>query len=94
MDINDVESAPATLASLKQVPGLEQIADEFMPMQDKTLELGSAMEFVLEGLHQSRLLAKDDLENGAGYRDMLGSMFDGMDTEDGPPNPPRERGRR
>jgi hypothetical protein len=62
-------------------------------MQEAEIELSAAMEFVLEGLHQSRLLAKDNLEGAAGYRDMLGSMFEGMD-EGGPPNPPRERGRR
>jgi hypothetical protein len=50
------------------------------------------MEFVLEGLHQSRVLAKDELEGHTLYRDMLGSMFEGMD-EGKPPRPPRERGR-
>jgi len=91
--LGDTDLAAQVLKELRQVYGLEDLARKHVPMPLGELELPSAMEFVLEGLHQSRLLAKDNLEGAAGYRDMLGSMFEGMD-EGGPPNPPRERGRR
>ncbi|MBI3832276.1 MAG: magnesium chelatase [Planctomycetes bacterium] len=91
--LGDTQPAAEVLKELRQVYGLEDLTRKHIPMQEAELELSAAMEFVLEGLHQSRLLAKDSLEGAAGYRDMLGSMFEGMD-EGSPPNPPRERGRR
>ena len=39
------------------------------------------MEFVLEGLHQASILAKEDLETGAVYKDFLDTMFSGMDQD-------------
>ncbi|MCK6473574.1 MAG: magnesium chelatase [Planctomycetes bacterium] len=92
VDVRDTAPAAETLSMLRAVDGLEALARKHLPMEDEALELASAMEFVLEGLHQSRLLAKDDAEKGSTYRDMLGSMFEGVD-EGGPPSPPRERGR-
>lgn len=93
LQVSDTEKSSDQLAALKQIEGLEELARRFVPLKEPTLELGSAMEFILEGLHQSRLLAKDALEGAIAYRDMLGSMFEGMDFGKGPPNPPRERGR-
>jgi magnesium chelatase subunit I len=92
VELSDEMSTPAITAALRQIEGLEDIARKHVPMEREALELGAAMEFVLEGLHQSRLLAKDELEGQARYRDMLGSMLEGID--EGKPRPPRERGRR
>lgn len=39
--------------------------------------LSAAMELVLEGLHQSSLLAKEDLDRGVLYTDMLGALYEG-----------------
>jgi hypothetical protein len=94
VEVNDLAPDAKTLTALREVVGLEELAKKHVPLAKPELELAAAMEFVLEGLHQSRLLAKDDLDGGVGYRDMLGSMFEGLDQGDGPPNPPRERGRR
>ncbi|MGH7144854.1 MAG: magnesium chelatase [Planctomycetota bacterium] len=94
LQIADTTPAAELLAGLRKAEGLEETARQFVPMEDAALELPAAMEFVLEGLHQSRLLAKDAVEGAIAYRDMLGSMFEGMDLGKGPPNPPRERGRR
>jgi len=90
----DTQPSAEVLKELRQVYGLEDLARKHIPLQDADLELAAAMEFVLEGLHQSRLLAKDALEGAIGYRDMLGSMFEGMEGAGGPPNAPKERGRR
>jgi magnesium chelatase subunit I len=48
------------------------------------VELGPAMEFVLEGLHQNSILSRDRTDTGGvSYRDMLKSMFSGFRAGDG-----------
>jgi magnesium chelatase subunit I len=92
LELTDEMTSAATLAALKQISGLEEIAKKHLQPGREAQELASAMEFIVEGLHQSRLIAKDELDGHSVYRDMLGSMFEGMD-EGRPPKPPRERGR-
>ena len=91
IEVSDEMSVTDTLRTLRQIDGLEEIARKYVPIETE-LELGASLEFVLEGLHQSRVLAKDELDGHTRYRDMLGSMFEGME-EGKPPKPPRERGR-
>jgi magnesium chelatase subunit I len=91
IELTDEMSMADTLKTLQQIDGLEEITRKHLPIESE-LALASAMEFVLEGLHQSRIVAKDEVEGLARYRDMLGSMLEGMD-EGKPPRPPRERGR-
>ena len=46
-------------------------------------ELGPAMEFVLEGLHQHSILSRERVDGGGvAYKDMLKSMFSGFTTRD------------
>ena len=92
LELSDEIPAVAALAALRLVPGLEEIAAKHLDTGESDAELAAALEFVAEGLHQSRLLAKDELDGHTVYRDMLGSMLEGMD-EGKPPRPPRERGR-
>jgi len=92
IEVSDETPTAELLKLLRQVEGLEEIARKHLPVERDALDLATAMEFVVEGLHQSRLLAKDELDGHTRYRDMLGSMFEGMD-EGKPPRPPRERGR-
>jgi len=40
-------------------------------------ELASAMEFVLDGLHQSSRIAKDEVDRVTAYKDLIGSIFAG-----------------
>jgi len=40
-----------------------------------TYELASAMEFVLDGLHQSSRIAKDEVDRMTSYKDLVGSIF-------------------
>jgi magnesium chelatase subunit I len=91
IEITDETPAAEVLKLLRQVDGLEEITRKHLPVERES-ELASAMEFVLEGLHQSRVVAKDEVDGQTRYKDMLGSMFEGMD-EGKPPRPPRERGR-
>lgn len=48
-------------------------------------ELGSAMEFVLDALHQSSRIAKDEVDRTTSYKDLVGSIFNtkgkGMEEE-------------
>jgi hypothetical protein len=41
------------------------------------------MEFVLEGLHQNSLIAREDLEAAVSYKDMLKTMFESMGSSRG-----------
>ena len=92
IELSDEMPAAEVLKLLRKIEGLEEIARKHLPVENEHLDLGAAMEFVIEGLHQSRIIDKDELEGHTRYRDMLGSMFEGMD-EGKPPKPPRERGR-
>ncbi|MBX3461099.1 MAG: magnesium chelatase [Planctomycetes bacterium] len=64
--------------ALDSVPGLEDLTRQYME-NVKGPELHAAMEFVLEGLHQSSLLAKEDIDRGILYCDMLGAMYENME---------------
>lgn len=66
--------APAELLHrLSAVAGLRELATElFAPQGDE--ELAAAMEFVLEGLHQNAMLAREALEGGRVYRDSFEEM--------------------
>ena len=60
---------------LKAVPELEALTKQYMAdLTGGALAVG--MEFVLEALHQSSLLAKQDIDRGVLYCDMLGAMYD------------------
>ncbi len=47
------------------------------------------MEFVLEGLHQCSLLAKDEIAGGKVFRDMFEDMVRGLKKPGDRPRPPR-----
>jgi magnesium chelatase subunit I len=65
--------------SLIQVPGLETLAGEYFPMEEKgnVQELAAGMEFVLEGLHAYSRLSKVKHQGVTEYRDMISTMMDG-----------------
>jgi magnesium chelatase subunit I len=76
VEINDSMSSGEYARALDQVPGLRELAERHLrPAED---ELALAMEFVLEGLHQNSLVAREDLESSVSYKDMLKSMFESM----------------
>ncbi len=75
---------------LKAVPGLEAIAQKYLAPSDAG-ETAAAMEFVLEGLHQSSLLAKDEVAGGRVFRDMFEDMVRGLKTPGDRPRPPRSK---
>lgn len=77
LELSDEMPAAEHRLILSQVPGLRELADKFLnPGSDD--ETGAAMEFVLEGLHQSSVLAKEDLEGRRIFLDMFQTMFSGL----------------
>jgi magnesium chelatase subunit I len=63
------------------VPGLREIAEKHLRPTEE--EAALAMEFVLEGLHQNSLIAREDLESAVSYKDMLKTMFESMGSPRG-----------
>ncbi|MEK7317014.1 MAG: magnesium chelatase, partial [Candidatus Eisenbacteria bacterium] len=60
---------------LAQVAGLEELSKRYLPVKD-AVELPTAMEFVLEALHQSSILAKERTDTAAlAYTDMFSTML-------------------
>jgi magnesium chelatase subunit I len=78
VELTDAMPAADYARALAQVPGLRPIAEAHLrPAED---EVALAMEFVLEGLHQNSLIAREDLESAVSYKDMLKTMFESMGT--------------
>jgi magnesium chelatase subunit I len=81
VEITDAMSAKDYLSALEAVPGLRDLAERHLkPPAD---ELPLAMEFVLEGLHQNSLIAREDLDAAVSYKDMLKTMFESMGSTRG-----------
>ncbi len=81
VEINDAMSSADYARALASVPGLREIAEKHLrPAED---EAALAMEFVLEGLHQNSLIAREDLESAVSYKDMLKTMFESMEAPRG-----------
>lgn len=60
--------------ALKNVPGLEELVNEFHRHQDQSLKL-FLMEFALHGLAEYSLISKHTLSTGLQFKDLLSSMF-------------------
>ncbi len=72
---DEMPDAEFTVA-LQSVPELENLTRQYM--KDLPRQQGPVgMEFLLEGLHLSSLLAKEDIDRGILYCDMLGALYDG-----------------
>jgi magnesium chelatase subunit I len=63
---------------LDRVKGLRDFTKKHMPSLDERDELPSVMEFVLDGLHQSSKIAKDEVDHTTAYKDMVGSILGGQ----------------
>jgi magnesium chelatase subunit I len=78
VDLSDDLSTEDLRARLVEIPGLAELARAHLPA-DEGPWLAAGMEFVLEGLHQSSLLAKQELVGGRVYRDMLAEMAQSLE---------------
>jgi magnesium chelatase subunit I len=74
LELSDATSSSEHLSALRRVSGLEECARKCLSSTTAE-ELPGVMELVLDGLHQCSILAKEDGDDGVGYRDMIGAMF-------------------
>jgi magnesium chelatase subunit I len=75
VEISDELSTREFQQRLAQVNGLEELPKRFLPVRDP-LEVATAMEFVLEALHQNSILAKERTDTAAlAYTDMFSTML-------------------
>jgi magnesium chelatase subunit I len=76
--VTDDETHPDEFKkTLRAVPGLERVAKQYLT-DLREEEIGSAMEFVLEGLHQNSVLARTRVAGKTSYSDMVRMMFEGV----------------
>ena len=75
VEISDELSSRDFQQRLAQVAGLEDLPKRYLPVKDPQ-ELPTAMEFVLEALHQNSILAKERTDTAAlAYTDMFSTML-------------------
>ncbi|MGQ9805577.1 MAG: sigma 54-interacting transcriptional regulator [Chlorobiales bacterium] len=74
VDIYDDMKFEEYFKALDKVKGLREFAEKTFQTKDKQ-ELATAMEFVLEGLHQNSMVGKDELEATRIYSDMIGKIM-------------------
>ncbi|HET7152185.1 MAG TPA: sigma 54-interacting transcriptional regulator, partial [Candidatus Kapabacteria bacterium] len=75
--LEDTMPLDAYLKELDRVKGLRELTGKYMKTGNNKYEMASAMEFVLDALHQNSRIAKNEL-NGNGkieYKDLIGSIF-------------------
>ncbi len=80
VDLADDLANAELLRRLTAVGGLRELTVELLhPEGDE--ELAAAMEFVLEGLHQNAMVAREQLLDGRVYRDSFDEMVRGLQQE-------------
>jgi len=78
IEIADDMTIAAYTKELEKVKGLRDLTRKYMKNLDEHYELPSVMEFVLDGLHQSSKIAKDEMDHRTAYKDLVGSIFTGQ----------------
>ena len=74
----DIASADY-MTLLETVPALRGPVSELVGAEPTPGETASAIELVLEGLHHSSLLAREELVEGRVYKDMFQEMVRGLE---------------
>ncbi len=76
IEVADDMPFAAYYAELNRIPTLYDITRKYFKLDQKNeYDLASAMEFVLDGLHQNSKIAKDEIDHVTHYKDMVGSIF-------------------
>lgn len=82
LELSDDMPQKEYLKALRKVEGLETVTRESLKPADEG-ELGAAMEFLVEGLHQNYLITKATLNNGRiAYTDTVSHMMGQMDEDE------------
>jgi magnesium chelatase subunit I len=77
LEIGDEDPAATYFATLNQVPGLKDVAAKHAGTDDPVL-VAPIMELILEGLHQSAILAKEEMEGQVRFLDMFQTMLSNL----------------
>ncbi|MBE0557839.1 MAG: magnesium chelatase, partial [Proteobacteria bacterium] len=78
IEISDDMPVEAFYHELHRVPGLKALTTKYMKIPESSKhELASAMEFVLDSLHQCSRIAKDEVNNLTSYKDLVQTLFTG-----------------
>lgn len=78
LEVADDMPIEAYFTELDRVKGLRELTKRHLKIDENNkYELSSAMEFVLDGLHQNSKIAKDEVDHVTTYKDMVGSIFTG-----------------
>ena len=80
VDVEDATTEAAHRAALESVDGLLELVRTHGAPADAAEE-SLLMELVLEGLHQHSVIARDDLDGKATFKDMLKEMLAGMEED-------------
>jgi magnesium chelatase subunit I len=78
VEVADDMSLGAYRKELDKVKGLREVTSRYLPDVKGDYEFASAMEFVLDGLHQNSKIAKEEVDHVTSYRDMVGSILGGQ----------------
>lgn len=79
VDIHDLMPTAGYVQALEAVPGLRKLALQHMKVERAEHE-PVAMELLLEGLFQNSLIAKEELEQGVIYKDVLKTMLESIEA--------------
>lgn len=83
IEISDEMPIDEFYAELCKVKGLREIAKKYLKVDENDkYAMATAMEFVLDGLHQFSKIAKDEIDNVSSYKDMVVSIFSSRTRED------------
>ncbi len=83
IELNDDMKFDDYFKTLKRVDGLEKTVKKYVKPIENDYELASLMEFMLDGLHNNSKIAKDELDEGVSYKDMVGAMLYNKSTQRG-----------
>ncbi|MBI2428322.1 MAG: magnesium chelatase [Ignavibacteriales bacterium] len=76
LEVADDMPFAAYFTELNRVPTLKDVTKKYFKLNDSDqYGLASAMEFVLDGLHQNSKIAKDEIDHVTHYKDMVGTIF-------------------
>jgi magnesium chelatase subunit I len=81
IELEDQMPFDAYYRELARVPTLAELTARHLKIDPaNTYAMATAMEFVLDGLHQNSKIAKDEVEAHVSYKDMIGAIFTGRGT--------------
>lgn len=83
IELNDDMKFDDYFNTLKRVDGLEKTVKKYVKTVENDYEIASMMEFMLDGLHNNSKIAKDELDEGVSYKDMVGAMLYNKATQKG-----------